>query len=77
MGSDLAGVVRRRSPKAHPLSGVGVDFRSDGHGLGDNPYSVKQFAAWLSSRNVAWANIFVHNGAAHEDYIIDGRFPNA
>ena len=27
----------------------GVAIRSDGHGLGDDPYFVNQFATWISS----------------------------
>jgi hypothetical protein len=53
-----------------------VDYRSDGHGLGDNPYFVNQFAAWITSHNVAWTNIFAFNSAQQND-ITDGNFPNA
>jgi len=52
----------------------GVDFRSDGHGLGDNPYFVDQFAAWITSHNVAWTNIFTFHS---NNDITDGRFPKA
>jgi hypothetical protein len=51
----------------------GVDFRSDGHGLGDNPYFVNQFAAWITSHNVAWTNIFTHQ----QSDITNGSFPKA
>jgi hypothetical protein len=51
----------------------GVNYRPDGHGLGDDPYFVDQFAAWISSHNVAWTNLFAYQ----QSDITDGRFPNA
>jgi hypothetical protein len=56
-----------------------VDYRSDGHGLGDDPYFINQFAAWISSNNVAWTDIFAFNDSAggQDNNILDGRFPNA
>lgn len=54
----------------------GVAIRSDGHGLGDDPYFVNQFASWISSHNVAWTNIFTVD-AVQQDDITDGSFPNA
>jgi hypothetical protein len=54
----------------------GVAIRGDGHGLGDDPYFVNQFAAWISSHNVAWTNIFAFDDTQQDD-ITDGSFPNA
>ena len=51
-------------------------IRNDGHGLGDDPYFVNQFASWISSHNVAWTNIFTVD-ADQQDDITDGSFPNA
>jgi hypothetical protein len=54
----------------------GVAIRSDGHGLGDDPYFIDQFASWITSHNVAWTNIFSFDGDQTDD-ITDGSFPNA
>ena len=54
----------------------GVAIRSDGHGLGDDPYFVDQFAGWIASHHVAWTNIFSFDGD-QIDNITDGSFPNA
>jgi hypothetical protein len=54
-------------------------YRSDGHGLGDDPYFINQFAAWIASNNVAFTNIFAFDDTAggQDNDITDGRFPNA
>ncbi len=56
-----------------------VCYRSDGHGLGDDPYFINQFANWVASNNVAFTNIFSFNDTAggQDNDITDGRFPNA
>jgi hypothetical protein len=53
------------------------DFRSDGHGLGDDPYFINQFAAWIASNNVAFTDIFAFDGPGQQNDITDGSFPNA
>jgi hypothetical protein len=57
----------------------GVDFRSDGHGLGDDPYFVDHLAAWVDSHNVAWTSAFSFDGTHMTDVtdMTDGRFPNS
>ncbi len=56
-----------------------VDFRSDGHGLGDDPYFINQFANWIAANNVAFTSIFSYNDTAggQDNDITDGSFPNA
>ena len=53
------------------------DFRSDGHGLGDDPYFINQFASWIASNNVAFTDIFAFDGPDQQNDITDGSFPNA
>ena len=55
------------------------DFRSDGHGLGDDPYFISQFAAWITGNNVAFTCIFSYDDTAggQNNDITDGQFPNA
>jgi len=57
----------------------GVAIRSDGHGLGDDPYFVNQFAAWIAGHDVAFADIFSFDAssAGQDDDITDGNFPQA
>ena len=54
-------------------------YRSDGHGLGDDPYFINQFANWIASNNVAFTDIFSFNDTAggQDSDITDGNFPNA
>jgi len=56
-----------------------VCFRSDGHGLGDDPYFINQFANWISTNNVAFTDIFSFNDTAggQDNDITNGDFPNA
>jgi hypothetical protein len=56
-----------------------VDFRSDGHGMGDDPNFINQFANWIAANNVAFTCIFSYNDTAggQDNDITDGRFPNA
>jgi hypothetical protein len=56
-----------------------VTIRNDGHGLGDDPYFVNQFANWVASNNVAFTDIFSFNDTAggQDNDITDGNFPNA
>ncbi len=54
-------------------------YRSDGHGLGDDPYFINQFANWIATNNVAFTDIFSFNDTAggQDNDITDGNFPNA
>ncbi len=54
----------------------GVAIRNDGHGLGDDPYFINQFASWITNHNVAWTNMFSYDSSQRDD-ITDGSFPNA
>ena len=54
----------------------GVAIRTDGHGLGDDPSFVDQFAAWITTHDVAWTDIFSFDDKQLDD-ITDGNFPHA
>ena len=54
-----------------------VDYRTDGAGLGDDPYFVNQFASWFATHNVAFADLFCFNTSNEENAITDGHFPNS
>jgi hypothetical protein len=60
------------------LAEWGVAIRSDGHGLGDDPYFINQMKAWMDSNNVAFADYFNADQAPTQyDALTDGRFPNS
>ncbi len=52
----------------------GVIDRSDGHGGGDDPTFVDNFAAWMNSNNVAWASYFNFNSGGNS---ILADYPNS
>jgi hypothetical protein len=52
----------------------GVIDRSDGHGGGDDPTFVNDFAAWMKSNNVAWASYFNFNSGGNS---ILSDYPNS
>jgi hypothetical protein len=57
-----------------------VTYRSDGRGLGDDPYFIDQFASWIAANDdVAFTCIFTYDdssGGQNND-ITDGQFANA
>jgi hypothetical protein len=56
----------------------GVSLRSDGHGLGDDPYFVNQMQAWIAAHNVAFTSYFNSDPWSDESHAItDGKFANA
>jgi Glycosyl hydrolase family 26 len=52
----------------------GVDITSDGHGMGDDPYFVNQFANWIAANNVAWTNYFNFDAPDGSHDLLDGHF---
>jgi hypothetical protein len=54
-----------------------VDYRHDGHGLGDDPYFIHQFSSWIAANNTAFTNIFAFDAPDQQNNITDGSFPNA
>jgi hypothetical protein len=58
----------------------GVAFLPNGHGLGDDPLYIKNFAAWMKdpSNGVAYESIFDHTGIGGMNANITGRdFPSS
>jgi len=55
----------------------GVVFRSDGHGLGDDPTFVANLANWMIANHVTMAGYFNANTSSMQTAITDGNFPNA
>ena len=56
-----------------------VAIRSDGYGLGDDPYFVGQLAAWIGANDVGFTSIFSYDdsAASQDDDLTGGSFPNA
>jgi hypothetical protein len=61
------------------LAEWGVAIRSDGHGLGDDPYYINQMISWMktSSHNVAFESYFDFNDSGANYAITGGSFPNS
>ncbi len=62
-------------PMVIPEWGIGTT--SDGHGMGDDPYFVTQFANWIAQNDVAWTSYFNYDtsDAAHD--LLDAQFPSS
>jgi hypothetical protein len=54
----------------------GLAIRSDGHGLGDDPYFVNQMVAWMKSNDVTYESYFDANSGGVNSLITGGSFPN-
>jgi hypothetical protein len=63
--------------KAIAIGEWAPSYRSDGHGLGDDPYYVDKMAAWLSDAHAAFSDIFSFDTSSQSDDILDGSFPGA
>jgi hypothetical protein len=63
--------------KAIAIGEWSASYRSDGHGLGDDPYYVDKMAAWLSANHAAFSDIFSFDTGSESNDLLDGSFPNA
>lgn len=54
-----------------------VEYRSDGHGLGDDPSFIANMAAWFVAHDVAFDDIFSFDSPGTRNDILDGSFPNS
>ena len=72
----LSGLTSFASAHGKPvgIGEFGVIDRSDGHGGGDDPTFVEDFATWLKANNVAWASYFNFNSGG--DSILSD-YPNS
>ncbi len=52
----------------------GMDITSDGHGMGDDPYFMDQFASWIVQHNVAWTAYFNYDAPDGSHDLLDGQF---
>jgi hypothetical protein len=55
----------------------GVAIRSDGHGLGDDPYFVNQMVAWMRGNNVTYESLFDANSGGVNSLLTGGSFPSS
>jgi hypothetical protein len=54
------------------------EYRTDGHGLGDDPNFIDEMAYWFVNNQVAFANVFSYDSSAtYRNDILDGTFPKA
>ena len=55
-----------------------ADYRSDGHGLGDDPAFVDHVASWFVGNNVAFADVWSYDSSpTSRNDLLDGSFPQA
>jgi Glycosyl hydrolase family 26 len=55
----------------------GVAIRSDGHGLGDDPYFISQMVSWMHSNDVTYESYFDANSGGVNSLITGGSFPSS
>jgi hypothetical protein len=69
------------SAKGKPLAFTewGVAIRSDGHGLGDDPYYINHMASWMQtgSNDVAYETYFDANSGGVNSLLTGGSFPTS
>lgn len=53
----------------------GVTTGGDGHGMGDDPYFIDQFGAWITAHPVAWTAYFNYDAPDGAHDLFDGNFP--
>ena len=77
----LTAAQRFASAQGKPiaLTEWGVIIRSDGHGLGDDPYYINQMVAWMqnSSNDVTYESYFDCDDPGLNSEITGGLFPNS
>jgi beta-mannanase len=77
----LTAAQRFASAQGKPiaLTEWGVIIRSDGHGLGDDPYYINQMVAWMqnSSNNMTYESYFDCDDPGLNSEITGGLFPNS
>jgi hypothetical protein len=55
-----------------------TEYRSDGHGLGDDPSFIANMANWFISNKVTFASIWSYDSSTtYRNDILDGTFPRA
>jgi hypothetical protein len=54
------------------------EYRTDGHGLGDDPSFMDHMAGWFVTNRVAFAGIWSYDSSAtYRNNLLDGTFPKA
>jgi hypothetical protein len=54
------------------------EYRTDGHGLGDDPSFIDDMATWMVSNKVVFAGVWCYDSSAtYRNNLLDGTFPKA
>jgi hypothetical protein len=54
------------------------EYRTDGHGLGDDPLFIDNMANWFVTNQVAFANAWCYDSSStYRNNLLDGTFPKA
>jgi beta-mannanase len=75
----LTGAATFAAAQGKPLAidEWGVDNRTDGHGLDDDPLFVNNFVSWMKSHNLVYESYFSNASSGGTTAITGGDFPNA
>jgi hypothetical protein len=54
------------------------EYRTDGHGLGDDPLFIENMADWFVTNQVAFANVWSYDSSlTYRNNLLDGTFPKS
>jgi len=77
-GLDWLGAFAAEHNKPVAIPEWSDEYRTDGHGLGDDPNFIDEMAYWFVNNQVAFANVFSYDSSAtYRNNLLDGTFPKA
>jgi hypothetical protein len=76
-GLNAAAAFAAAQGKPLAIEEWGVDNRTDGHGLGDDPLFVNNFVNWMKTHNLAYESYFSNGSGSGTTAITGGGFPNS
>jgi len=68
--------IRRPSQQAHVISRVGHRYKRKPHRRGDDPYFIRQMAAWIKQNRVVY-HIYWDDTSGYNSKLSDGHQPAA
>jgi hypothetical protein len=77
-GLDWLGAFAAEHNKPVAIPEWSDEYRTDGHGLGDDPNFIDEMAYWFVNNQVAFANVFSFDSSStYRNNLLDGTFPKA
>ena len=78
VGTDWLAAFAAEHDKPIAIPEWSDEYRTDGHGLGDDPTFIDNMAHWFVNNQVAFANVFSYDSSAtYRNDLLDGTFPKA